>query len=98
MAKKKKSFAERVSNLEEREGILYGFIDDIRALSKKMDKRISEHDEEMREMRREHEERMLKLEERDARISDTHSLLGRLLLRMNETLEDHERRLPPAIA
>ncbi len=65
MAKKKKTFADRVQDLEEREGILYVFIDDQRVLlietrksneaTRKSieigEKRIAENEEGLREMR-----------------------------------------------
>ena len=42
MAKKKKTVMQRVMDLEEREGILYGYIDDLRASTKRAEKRFEE--------------------------------------------------------
>jgi len=54
---------------------------------------LDETRQDMKEMRREHEERMRNLEEQNERLIDTQSLMGRLLLRMNDTQDKHDGKL-----
>ena|ERR1035441_6624314 len=42
------SVPRRVTDLEERESILYGFMDDLRTYMKKMDARLDQHEEDLR--------------------------------------------------
>jgi hypothetical protein len=51
MAKKKKTITQRVTSLEDREAILYGFMDDLRSYTKKIDERLAQHEDEMRASR-----------------------------------------------
>jgi hypothetical protein len=57
------SLPRRVTDLEERESILYGFMNDLRIYTKKIDERLDQYEALMAEMKREHEERTRQNEE-----------------------------------
>lgn len=98
-----KSVARWVVALKEREGILYGFLDDLKKYTKKIDQRLDQHEESMREFRSEFQEMQHKA---NARITQNEDMIRALhtlhgdLLRMRtlqrEGLDDHERRLSGA--
>lgn len=58
---------------------------------------LDETRQEMKEFRRNHEERMRKLEEQDAKIVDTQGMLIRVLRAMDDKLDNHEDRLNSSV-
>jgi hypothetical protein len=55
---KKKTIGERMTTVEDRETILYGFMDDLRTWTVELRTQTAEMRTEMREMKREHEKRI----------------------------------------
>jgi hypothetical protein len=72
MAKKKETMGQRVIALEGRETIMYEFIDELRAISRKFDKRIEENEIQHQARMRESDERVRMNEEG---VNETRALI-----------------------